>query len=74
MLTNGFHVIQQVLRGVVFGQPGRGGATRTALIEQDDAIPVRVEETAVIGFAAGTRAAMQYHDRNTERIAAGLDL
>jgi hypothetical protein len=46
---------------------GSGVAT-TSLIEQHDAIVLRIKEPAMIGFATGTRTTMQKQNRNPIRM------
>ena len=47
----------------------RSGPPGSALIENDDPIKGRIEETAVRGIGSGARSAVQKYDRDTGRIA-----
>jgi len=50
----------------------RGGAARSALVEEHDAVAGGIEEAAVPGLAAGARPAVQKDHGQPVRVAAGL--
>lgn len=64
----------QVPGGVVFQAGVRGGAPATALVEGDDAVQVRIEVTATLGIAPGSRATVDEHHRQTFRGSALIDI
>src|SRR3569623_2066749 len=72
--TDALQVGDEKQRGVNNELRMRGGAPGAALIEQHDAIDVGIEETAMIGFAAGTGAAVHEHHRQAFGVAALLDV
>ncbi len=73
-LAQRLHVADEVVRGVV-GQLSQGfRAAGAALVEDDDAIVIRVEEPAVDRRRAGAGSAMQEHRRRPIGIAALLPI
>jgi len=72
MLAQALDVRNQVPSGVVDEFRMRRGASATALVEQHDAIGIRVEEAPALGIATAARPAMQEHHRLAVRIAALL--
>ena len=74
MGAQGLHISHQVLGGVELETGVGGRTTSAALIEQDDAIDIRVEEAAMIGLATGTGAAMHKQGRHPIGIATLLHI
>ena len=74
MRAQGLHISYQVLGGVELETGVGGRATSAALIEQDDAIDIRVEEAAMIGLATGTGTAMHEQGRQPIGIATLLHI
>jgi hypothetical protein len=72
MPAQALEVGDEVRRRVVAELGRRRGPAGAALIEQDDAPEPGVEKAAVVRQAAAARTAVQEHDRNAPRIAAGL--
>src|SRR3569623_219822 len=72
--TNTLHIGDEMRRGVVGELRMRGGAPGATRVEQHDAIDGGIEETTVIGFAAGTGAAVHEHHRQAFGVAALLDV
>lgn len=68
-LAQALDVLDQQLGRVVAPLAQRGGLAGAALVEQDDAVGVRVEKAAVLRRQAGARAAVQEDDRNAVRVA-----
>src|SRR5436190_24220347 len=69
-MAQGRNIVDQVLGRivgqrrscVVFACAGRALAA-TALVEQDDAVPLRIKKPGRRAMAARTRSAMHHHDR-----------
>ena len=74
MLTDTFDVGHQIPGGVIRQFRMRRGTPATALIEQHDAIALRVEIAAMIHRTARPRPAVQKHHGNAVGIAAFLDV
>ncbi len=74
MAAQGFHVGDQVGRRVGGDCGVRGRAAAAALVEENDVVVTGVEEAAVKGGTAGTRAAMQIDDRLALGIAGLLPI
>ena len=72
MLAQRFDVGDQVPRGVVHEARGGPALAAAALIEQHDAVALRVEEPAHLRIGAAARTAVQEHDGLALRIAALL--
>ena len=63
MLAQQLHVRDQMRRGVVFQFAQRRGAPGATLIENNNAVVLRVEKTPVRGRRTRAGAAMQKHHR-----------
>ena len=67
-----FHVGHEVTGGVVLQIAEWHGAAAAALVEHDDAVELRVEETTMDWCGARARPAMQEQRRHALRIATLL--
>ena len=65
-----FDIVDQQLRRVVAPFTQRRGLAGAALVEQDHAVALRIEEAAVLRRQARARAAMQEQHGNAVGIAA----
>ena len=72
--TDKLEVTEKMRGRVVIQFPLRRGPPSAALIQQNDPVDRRVEETSVVSPAPGTRTPMQKEDREARRIATLLNL
>lgn len=74
LLANPLDVLNEILRRVVFDRCVGRGLTTAALIEQDDAIFIRIVKTAHCRIATAARTTVNNQNRLTVGIAALLDI
>lgn len=74
MLAQALHIGDQMLGRIVGQIADRLRAAATALIENDDAVTLGIEEPAVHGLSARPRPAVQKHHRRAPAVARLLPI